>query len=172
MGGVKFICPHPLPVNPPNFLSLADLPQWRASAPAPLVATNGCFDLLHAGHVRYLRAARALGAALLVGINDDAGVTALKGPSRPLNPAADRAEVLAALACVSAVCIFPGTRATEFLRLARPDIYAKGGDYSPETLNPEEKAVLDAAGTRIEILPLLPGRSTTALARKMTTPSP
>lgn len=154
-------------MNALNILDFNSLEIWRRQAPSPLVVTNGCFDLLHAGHVRYLQAARALGAALLVGINDDAGVTALKGPTRPLNPAADRAEVLAALACVSAVCIFPGPRATEFLRRARPDIYAKGGDYTPETLDRQEKAVLEACGARIEILPLLPGRSTTALTRKI-----
>jgi len=168
---VKFICPLLPILNTRKLITLADLPLWRPAVPQPLVATNGCFDLLHAGHVRYLQAARALGAALIVGINDDAGVTALKGPQRPLNPAEDRAEVLAALACIDAVCIFPGTRATEFLRLARPDIYAKGGDYTPETLDPGEKAVLDASGARIEILPLLPGRSTTALTRKMARPA-
>lgn len=172
MGSVKIIYPTAFPVNTAKFIPLTMLAQWRATAPSPLVATNGCFDLLHAGHVRYLQAARSLGSALIVGINDDAGVTALKGPQRPLNPAEDRAEVLAALACVDAVCIFPGTRATEFLRLARPDIYAKGGDYTPQTLDPHEKAVLEAAGARIEILPLLPGRSTTALTRKMATPAP
>lgn len=158
-------------MNPRKIISLADLPSWRSSISGPLVATNGCFDLLHAGHVRYLQAARALGAALIVGINDDAGVSTLKGPSRPLNPAEDRAEVLAALACIDAVCIFPGTRATEFLRLARPEVYAKGGDYTLESLDAGEKAVLDAHGTRIEILPLLPGRSTTALTRKMVGPT-
>jgi rfaE bifunctional protein nucleotidyltransferase chain/domain len=158
----------------PKLISLHDLASWRTSrSPSgSWVVTNGCFDLLHVGHVRYLQAARQLGSGLLVGLNDDAGVTALKGPPRPLNTSLDRAEVLAGLACVDAVCIFPGIRATEFLRHARPEIYAKGGDYRPETLDPEEKAVLDAAGSRIEIIPLVPGRSTTALVAKIAPPRP
>jgi len=126
-----------------------------------LVFTNGCFDLLHVGHVRYLQAARALGDALVVAVNGDASVRALKGPTRPVNPEDDRAEVLAALECVDYVVIFPEMRVTNLIHAVRPQIYAKGGDYTPETLDKEEHAALDEAGSQICILPLVPGRSTT-----------
>src|SRR5450432_1840442 len=91
-----------------------------------LVFTNGCFDLLHVGHVRYLQQARALGDALLVALNGDASVRALKGPTRPINSEADRAEVLAALACVDFVTVFETERITEIARAIRPQVYAKG----------------------------------------------
>src|SRR6266513_5053523 len=104
-----------------------------------LVATNGCFDLLHVGHVRYLNAARALGGALIVGINGDQSVRELKGAGRPINSENDRAEIVAALECVDLVTIFPEMRATRFLELAAPDVYVKGGDYNQDTLNGEER---------------------------------
>lgn len=126
-----------------------------------LVFTNGCFDLLHVGHVRYLQAARELGDALVVAVNGDGSVRALKGPTRPVNPEADRAEVLAGLGCVDYVVIFPEVRVTNLIRTIRPQLYAKGGDYTPESLNPEERAAIDEAGAQIQILPLVPGRSTT-----------
>ena len=128
-----------------------------------LVFTNGCFDLLHVGHVRYLQAARALGDALVVAVNGDDSVRILKGPTRPINSEADRAEVLAALACVDFVTIFPGARCTELIAAVRPHIYAKGGDYTPESLHGEERAAIDAAQAEIRILPLVPGRSTTGI---------
>jgi rfaE bifunctional protein nucleotidyltransferase chain/domain len=132
-----------------------------------LVATNGCFDLLHVGHVRYLRAARALGDSLVVGLNGDASVRALKGQSRPLNSESDRAEVLAALTSVDYVAVFPEVRATNFLRKARPAIYVKGGDYTPDSLNPEERHVLDDIGCEIRIIPFEAGYSTTQLIERM-----
>lgn len=132
-----------------------------------LVFTNGCFDLLHAGHVRYLQQARALGDALVVGLNSDRSVRELKGEGRPVNTQDDRAEVLAALGCVDYVVIFDGKRATELIRAVHPHIYAKGGDYTPESLDPEERAGLAKAGARIEILPLVPGRSTTAVLERL-----
>ena len=135
-----------------------------------LVFTNGCFDLLHAGHVRYLQQARALGDALVVGLNSDRSVRELKGEGRPLNGQDDRAEVLAALGCVDYVVIFDGQRATELLRAVRPHIYAKGGDYTRDSLDAEERGALEACGAKIEILPLVPGRSTTALLGKMARP--
>jgi rfaE bifunctional protein nucleotidyltransferase chain/domain len=98
------------------------------------VATNGCFDLLHVGHLRYLTEARAFGDFLWVGLNGDASVRELKGPGRPLVPEADRAELLAAWRVVDAVTIFPEVRATAFLRAVQPDIYVKGGDYTAESL--------------------------------------
>ena len=132
-----------------------------------LVFTNGCFDLLHIGHVRYLAAARALGDALVVGVNGDESVRALKGEGRPLNRERDRAEVLAALESVDFVTIFSEKRATRLLSLVRPAIYVKGGDYTPETLNPEERATLDQIGAEIRILPFEPGYSTSRLIQQL-----
>jgi len=132
-----------------------------------LVVTNGCFDILHLGHVSYLESARNLGDALLVGINGDAGARLLKGPGRPVNSEADRAGVLAALASVDGVCIFADKTATKFLSAARPDIYVKGGDYTLDTLNQEERRLVESARGKIVILPLLPGKSTTALLEKI-----
>jgi len=131
-----------------------------------LVFTNGCFDLLHVGHVRYLQQARELGDALVVAVNGDASVRAIKGQTRPINSEMDRAEVLAALECVSYVTIFPSIRVTELAESVRPQVYAKGGDYTIESLDQEERAVLEAAGSRICILPLVPGKSTTAIIGK------
>jgi rfaE bifunctional protein nucleotidyltransferase chain/domain len=132
-----------------------------------LVLTNGCFDLLHVGHVRYLQGARALGDALAVALNSDASVRALKGGGRPLNPENDRAEILAALECVDYVAIFSEIRATQFLETVQPAIYVKGGDYKLETLHPEERAVLEKIGAEIKILPLQPGYSTSRLIARL-----
>ncbi|MDQ6765040.1 MAG: adenylyltransferase/cytidyltransferase family protein [Verrucomicrobiota bacterium] len=132
-----------------------------------LVVTNGCFDLLHIGHVRYLQSARRLGDALAVAVNGDVSVRALKGEGRPLNREKDRAEILAALECVDHVAIFPELRATGLLEQVRPAIYVKGGDYTAETLDPEERAVLVRAGAEIKILPLETGFSTSRLIEQM-----
>ena len=132
-----------------------------------LVFTNGCFDLLHVGHVRYLQAAREAGDALAVGLNGDDSVRALKGPGRPLNTAVDRAEILAALACVDFVTVFDDPRATDLLARVRPHVYVKGGDYTLETLHPEERAALFNAGARIAFVPTVEGRSTTRLVEAM-----
>jgi rfaE bifunctional protein nucleotidyltransferase chain/domain len=132
-----------------------------------LVFTNGCFDLLHVGHVRYLQAARALGDALLVAINGDESVRALKGEGRPLNRAEDRAELLAALQCVDHVVIFPEVRATQLLAIVRPAIYVKGGDYTEDSLHAEERAALDQIGTEIRIVPFEAGHSTSGLLEKL-----
>jgi rfaE bifunctional protein nucleotidyltransferase chain/domain len=133
------------------------------------VFTNGCFDLLHLGHVRYLEDARALGDFLVLGLNDDKGVTLLKGPGRPLVPAVERAEILAALACVDYVTIFPEKTANAIVELLRPAIYVKGGDYTgaqagePDLARlPEASSVL-AYGGAIRLIPYLPGHSTTEL---------
>jgi rfaE bifunctional protein nucleotidyltransferase chain/domain len=136
--------------------------ELRASG-RKLAFTNGCFDLLHVGHVRYLAAARALGDALLVAINGDASVQALKGAGRPINRAADRAEVVAALECVDHVVIFQEVRATALLEQVRPTIYVKGGDYTAETLDPEEKRALEKIGAEIRIVPFEAGYSTSSL---------
>lgn len=132
-----------------------------------LVLTNGCFDLLHVGHVRYLQAARALGDALAVAINGDESVRALKGEGRPLNREADRAEMMAALECVDYVIIFTEVRASQLLAKVRPAIYVKGGDYTRKSLHPEERAALDQAGTEIRILPFETGHSTSGLIERI-----
>lgn len=154
----------------PKIIALEQLATRTAQVRAAgkkLVATNGCFDLLHVGHVRYLQAARALGDALLVGINGDDSTRKLKGAGRPVNNENDRAEVLASLECVDLVTIFPELRASHFLELAQPAIYAKGGDYTPDTLNEDEKKVLDRVGAEVRIIPFEKGYSTSALLKKV-----
>ena len=134
-----------------------------------IVATNGCFDLLHPGHIRYLKAARALADVLVVGLNGDESVRALKGAGRPINNENDRAELVAALESVDLVTIFPEVRATHFIEQAAPDVYVKGGDYNPDTLNPDERAMLEKIGSKIEIVPFEKGHSTSALLEKLRT---
>ena len=146
---------------------LAKIRETLGAQGRRMVFTNGCFDILHAGHVRYLQQARQLGDVLLVALNGDDSVRALKGPGRPLNGQADRAEVLCALGCVDYVTICPDVRMTEVLRAVKPHIYAKGGDYTEESLNREERGVLHEINAEIKILPLVPGRSTTGLITKM-----
>lgn len=146
------------------------LPAWRTAlrrAGKTLVVTNGCFDILHAGHVFYLQAARKLGDALLVGLNSDASVRLLKGADRPINSEADRALVLTALECVTAICLFEDQTATRFLERAQPDFYVKGGDYTLETMNQEERRVVEQSGGRVIFVPFLPGKSTTGLIEKI-----
>jgi rfaE bifunctional protein nucleotidyltransferase chain/domain len=146
------------------------LPQWRAAfrqSGRQLVVTNGCFDILHPGHVTYLDTARSFGDGLLVGINGDEATRQLKGPNRPVNSQDDRATVLAALESVSAVCIFSEKTATRFLERAQPDIYVKGGDYTLETLNQDERRAVEAAGGRIKLVPFVPGKSTTAILERI-----
>jgi len=140
--------------------------QLRAAGKR-LVATNGCFDLLHVGHVRYLQAARALGDLLAVGLNGDRSVRQLKGKGRPITSEGDRAEILAALQSVDLVTIFPETRATQFIAATHPDIYVKGGDYSPETLNEQERALLKEIGAEIRFIPFEAGYSTSGLLEQI-----
>jgi D-glycero-beta-D-manno-heptose 1-phosphate adenylyltransferase len=152
-----------------EIVPISGLEQWRQGVRLSgrrLVVTNGCFDLLHAGHVKYLREAREQGDMLLVGLNGDESVRALKGPSRPVNNEIDRANILAALRCVDAVCVFPEPRAISFLALAKPDVYVKGGDYTLETLNQEERSVVQSAGAEIVFIPFLEGRSTTSILQR------
>jgi rfaE bifunctional protein nucleotidyltransferase chain/domain len=137
-----------------------------------LVFTNGCFDLLHVGHVRYLQAARALGEVLVVAVNGDDSVRALKGPGRPINSELDRAEVLAALAVVDFVTVFQTVRVTDLIRTVKPHVYVKGGDYTVEKLDADERAALQAVGSKIEIVPLVPGKSTTETLIKSSKSSP
>jgi rfaE bifunctional protein nucleotidyltransferase chain/domain len=147
-----------------------NLSTWREairSSGKKLVVTNGCFDVLHLGHVTYLETARHLGDALLIGVSGDDSVRQLKGANRPVNVEQDRAGVLAALESVTGVCIFAEKTATRFLSVARPDIYVKGGDYTLDTLNQEERRTVEQAGGKIVILPFVPGKSTTALLKKI-----
>jgi rfaE bifunctional protein nucleotidyltransferase chain/domain len=154
----------------PKIITLEQLQERSAklrAAGKKLVATNGCFDLLHVGHVRYLEAARALGDALVVGINGDNSTRELKGAGRPVNGENDRAEVVAALEVVDLVAVFQDVRAVKFLESAAPAIYAKGGDYSIDTLNESERKVLEAVGAEIRIIPFEKGYSTSALLGKL-----
>lgn len=146
------------------------LSDWRAGLRAQgkkLVVTNGCFDLLHLGHVTYLESGRNLGDALLVGLNGDNSVSQLKGEGRPVNNESDRAAVLAALQSVDGVCIFSDKTATRFLAAAQPDIYLKGGDYTLDTLNQDERRTVEQAGGKVLIIPVVPGKSTTELLKKI-----
>lgn len=153
-----------------KIVSWEKLPAWRKvlrESGKKLVVTNGCFDILHLGHVTYLETARNQGDALLVGINSDAAVRDLKGAGRPVNCEQDRAAVLAALESVSAVCVFNNQRATQFLSFARSDIYVKGGDYTLETLDQDERRTVEDAGGRIVLIPFVPGKSTTGLLERI-----
>ena len=130
-----------------------------------VVFTNGCFDILHAGHVRYLNTARSFGDCLVLGINTDASVRSFKGPDRPINCEADRAEVVDALGCVDYVVLFGERTAEELIKKVHPDVYVKGGDYTSETL-PEGQIVLGYGG-QVELVKLVEGRSTTNVIKKI-----
>lgn len=130
-----------------------------------IVFTNGCFDILHKGHVQYLLQARELGDVLWLGLNSDASVKKLKGASRPINSEEDRAYVLASLEAVSYITIFPEQTPIELLKLIQPQIHTKGGDYKAESL-PETKTILSWGG-EVKILPFLPGKSTTGVLKKL-----
>ena len=134
-----------------------------------VVFTNGCFDILHAGHVRYLDEAKGLGDVLIVGLNSDESVHRLKGAGRPVNPAEDRAEVMSGLRSVDHVVVFGEKTAEELVRQLQPDVYVKGGDYTVDQL-PEASAVA-AYGGRTVVVSLVPGRSTTNVIRRLQTPA-
>ena len=153
-----------------KIIAWEQLPAWRKSLRASgkkLVVTNGCFDILHLGHVTYLENARNFGDALLIGVNSDAAVRGLKGAGRPVNSEGDRSAVLAALQSVDGVCLFTDVTATRFLAAAQPDIYVKGGDYTVETLNQDERRAVESAGGKIVLVPFVPGKSTTSLLEKI-----
>jgi len=151
-------------VMPAKILDRTETPKVRSFHEGKaIVFTNGCFDILHVGHVRYLAAARRLGDILVVGLNGDESVRELKGAGRPVNSEEDRAEVLAALEAVDHVIVFGEKRVSNLVRELAPDVYAKGGDYTAGTLDADEVAVLREIGAKIEILPLVPGKSTTGL---------
>ncbi len=155
-----------------KIISWEKLPAWireQRAAGRRFIVTNGCFDILHRGHVNYLQSARNLEAEaiLLVGLNSDASVRELKGPSRPVNSEADRAAVLAALESVGGVCVFPDLTAMNFLHIVRPDLYVKGGDYTIDTINQEERRFVEGAGGRVVVLGGVLGKSTSALIEKI-----
>ncbi|MBC8123063.1 MAG: D-glycero-beta-D-manno-heptose 1-phosphate adenylyltransferase [Gemmatimonadaceae bacterium] len=152
----------------PHIFMLRDLQARLEAEPEvwrPLVLTNGCFDLLHSGHVHYLGEAKALGRTLVVGLNSDASVRRLKGPSRPLNSQTERSEVLAALRAVDAVVIFEEPTAVDLVLALRPDIYVKGGDYSLASL-PESGAVTQSGGHTV-LIPFVRQVSTTNLIERI-----
>ena len=138
--------------------------EWKDNRKR-VVFTNGCFDLLHPGHVRLLEQARALGDALVVGLNSDSSVRRLKGDSRPLVPEAGRAEVLSALACVDAVTIFEEDTPRELIAALRPDVLVKGGDWAPDQIVGREE--VETAGGRVVVVPYIEGYSTSQLIEKI-----
>jgi len=154
----------------PKLMDLPAAVAWRESCRRDgrrVVLTNGVFDLLHTGHLYYLRQARRLGDALLIALNADASVRVLKGPTRPVQNEEQRAYALGALECVDAVVIFRQPRLTAEIRALQPEVYCKAGDYTLEKLNPEERGALEAVGARIEFLPFLAGFSTTNLIARI-----
>jgi rfaE bifunctional protein nucleotidyltransferase chain/domain len=159
-----------LKLDNPKLMSLSQAQAWREGLRAQgrrVVLTNGVFDLLHTGHLHYLREARALGDALIVALNDDGSVRALKGPTRPIQSEEQRAYALGALAAVDAVVIFRTPRLDAEIRALRPDVYCKAGDYTLEKLDPGERAALEEVGARITFLKFLSGFSTTNLIARI-----
>lgn len=147
-----------------KIISASDLESWLARArllQKRIVFTNGCFDLLHRGHLHYLAEARDLGGLLLVGLNSDASVARLKGPDRPLNLAADRAFALASLSVVDAVIVFEDDTPAELIQRVQPDVLVKGGDYRPDEVVGREYA------GELVLIPFVDGFSTTGLIQKM-----
>jgi rfaE bifunctional protein nucleotidyltransferase chain/domain len=143
----------------------ASAAKWREAARGTIVFTNGVFDLLHPGHVDILTAARAGGDALIVGVNSDDSVRRLKGPARPVRTEADRAYVVAALECVDCVVVFDEDTPLEIIKALRPDIVAKGGDYSEATIVGARD--VKSWGGRVLVIPLTPGHSTTSIIEKL-----
>jgi rfaE bifunctional protein nucleotidyltransferase chain/domain len=140
--------------------------RWRSEGKT-IVYTNGCFDVLHVGHVRTLTAARRMGDALIVGINGDRSARRLKGPGRPVFPEGDRAEMVAALECADLVVVFPDLTSLPVLRELRPDVWAKGGDYVVDTVNQEERAFVESYGGRVALASRVPDSSTTEVIARI-----
>jgi len=143
----------------------AGLAQQVHSTGGTVVFTNGVFDLLHPGHVRYLQDARALGDALIVGLNSDRSVRSNKGPQRPITPESERAEILVALECVDAVAIFDDDTPAEIIQRVQPDVLVKGADWGPDNIVGRD--TVEARGGRVVRTPLLEGYSTTELLRRV-----
>jgi rfaE bifunctional protein nucleotidyltransferase chain/domain len=147
-------------------LSLDALSELRPGLEGAVVATNGCFDIIHAGHVSLLAQAKEMGEILIVGVNSDESVRLLKGEDRPINTQDHRAMVLSAFEFVDFVCVFEEQTATNFLRASQPHTYVKGGDYTKESLNEYELAVLNAYNTEIFIVPQVENLSTTHIIKR------
>ncbi|CAA6678741.1 ADP-heptose synthase (EC / D-glycero-beta-D-manno-heptose 7-phosphate kinase [Lentimonas sp. CC19] len=159
-------------MNLPNkkWLTMEQALEVRASERAAgqtMVMTNGCFDLLHVGHISYLQESKKLGDHLWILINSDESVRALKGPTRPIQSEAERAFSLAALSCIDYIVVFNKPRLTEEIQLLKPDIYTKAGDYTIDTLYQPEREAFDAVGAQIKFLPFLEGFSTTKMIEKI-----
>jgi D-glycero-beta-D-manno-heptose 1-phosphate adenylyltransferase len=148
-----------------DIAALAELVEELKNTKRKIMFTNGCFDIIHAGHVRYLQAARQLGDVLIVGLNSDNSVSLLKGPTRPINNQEDRAEVLAALSAVDYVIIFGEQTAEKLIRVIKPDIYVKGGDYVVANL--PEAELIDKLGGEIVLIPEVQGRSSSNIINKI-----
>ncbi len=151
-----------------KILSFNDLTAARArlrEAGRTLVFTNGCFDILHVGHVRYLQAARALGDALVVAINSDESTRQLKGPMRPIVPQEERAEMLAGLSCVDYVTVFEELSPRSLIAAVLPDVLVKGGDWALDEIHGREE--VEAAGGRVLPLPFVDGKSTTNIVGRI-----
>jgi D-glycero-beta-D-manno-heptose 1-phosphate adenylyltransferase len=148
-----------------DIAELAELVEELKNTKRKIMFTNGCFDIIHAGHVRYLQAARQLGDVLIVGLNSDNSVSLLKGPTRPINNQEDRAEVLAALSAVDYVIIFGEQTAEKLIRVIKPDIYVKGGDYVVANL--PEAELIDKLGGEIVLIPEVQGRSSSNIINKI-----
>jgi D-beta-D-heptose 7-phosphate kinase/D-beta-D-heptose 1-phosphate adenosyltransferase len=138
---------------------------WRKSLAEPVVFTNGVFDLLHPGHVRYLQAARAEGDALIVAVNSDRSVRANKGPDRPITPEHERAEILAALACVDAAVIFDDETPDQIIKLVQPDVLVKGADWAADAIVGRD--TVEARGGRVVRIPIEQGWSTTDIVERI-----
>ncbi|MDP3939079.1 MAG: D-glycero-beta-D-manno-heptose 1-phosphate adenylyltransferase [Deltaproteobacteria bacterium] len=145
--------------------ALAKEIRRRRSEGARIVLTNGCFDLLHVGHVRTLQAARALGDVLVLALNSDASVRKLKGPDRPVIPEDERAELLSALTCVDYVVVFDEPDPRKVVLALEPEVLVKGGDWTPETVIGREE--VEARGGRVVVLPDIPGARTSSLIEKV-----
>jgi len=139
---------------------------WR-EAGKTIAYTNGCFDLIHAGHVRTLESARRLADILIVGLNSDDSARQLKGPGRPILPAQQRAEVLAAFACVDLVVVFPELSSLATIQALRPDVWVKGGDYRLDTVHQEERAYVESYGGRVALGEPVPGASTSEIIARI-----
>lgn len=147
--------------------ALPDVVAGLKRAGKTVVWTNGCFDIIHAGHVLYLQRAAEEGDALVVGLNSDASVCAIKGPERPIVPESERALILAAFGCVDYVTLFDETSPLHALEQVQPDVYAKGGDYTLDTIDQDERRVVEGYGGRIAIIPGVEGRSTTNIVQRL-----
>lgn len=146
-----------------DFFKSSDYQSLRTNR--KIVFTNGCFDILHVGHIRYLQQAQSLGDCLVVGLNSDASVKRLKGPTRPVQTELDRAEILASLACVDYVCLFTEDTPLELIRLVQPDFLVKGGDWSVDKIVGSD--LVQARGGKVQSLPFHQGRSTSSIVNKI-----